>query len=55
MQDSFAVKIWLSAVLYAAIGLFGVVVLTRGGPSIEALTEGYGTAYLAPAHGIVQR
>ena len=51
MQGSFAARMWLGVVLYAAIGLFGVAVLTRGGASTAALTEGYGTA----AHAVVQR
>jgi len=51
MQGSFAARMWLGVVLYAAIGLFGVVILTRGGASTAALTEGYGTA----AHAVVQR
>jgi hypothetical protein len=55
MQGSFAARMWLGVVLYAAIGLFGVVVLTRGEPSTAALTEGYGTAYGTAAHAIVRR
>ncbi len=55
MQGSFAARMWLGVVLYAAIGLFGVVVLTRGEPSTAALTEGYGTAYGTAAHAVVQR
>jgi hypothetical protein len=51
MQGSFAARMWLGVVLYAAIGLFGVVVLTRGEPGTAALTEGYGTA----GHAVVQR
>jgi hypothetical protein len=55
MQGSFAARMWLGAVLYAAIGLFGVVVLTRGGPGTAALTEGYGTTYDTAAHAVVRR
>jgi hypothetical protein len=55
MQGSFAARMWLGAVLYAAIGLFGGVVLTRGGPSTAALTEGYGTTYDTAAHAVVRR
>ena len=51
MQGSFAVRMWLGVVLYTAIGLFGVIVLTRGGPGTAALTDGYGTA----AHAVVRR
>ena len=50
MQGSFAARMWLGVVLYAAIGLFGVVVLTRGEPSTAALTEGYSTDYGTAAH-----
>lgn len=50
MEASFAVRVWLSVVLYTAIGLFGIVALTRVGPSSEALTDGYGTV-LAHQHG----
>ena len=55
MQGSFAARMWLGAVLYDAIGLFGVVVLTRGGPGTAALTEGYGTTYDTAAHAVVRR
>lgn len=55
MQDSIAVRIWLGVALYAAIGLFGVVVLTHGGPNTAALTDGYGTAYDTAAHAGVRR
>ena len=58
MQGSFAARMWLGVVLYAAIGLFGVIVLTRGGASTAALTEGYGTAYGTygiAAHAVVRR
>jgi hypothetical protein len=55
IQGSVAVRMWLGVVLYAAIGLFGVVVLTRGGPSTAALTDGYGTTYGTAAHAIVRR
>jgi len=55
MQGSFAARIWLGVVLYAAIGLFGVVVLTRGEPGTAALTEGYGTTYDTAAHAVVRR
>jgi len=55
MQGSFAVRMWLGVVLYAAIGLFGVVILTRGGPSAAVLTDGCGTAYGTVAHAVVQR
>ena len=55
IQGSFAVRMWLGVVLYAAIGLFGVVVLTRGGPSTAALTEGYGTAHDTAATAKIHR
>jgi len=55
MQGSFAARMWLGVVLYAAIGLFGVIVLTRGGAGTAALTEGYGTAYGTAAHAVVRR
>ncbi len=46
---------WLGVALYAVIGLFGVVVLTRSGPSTAVLTDGYGTAYGTVAHAVVRR
>jgi hypothetical protein len=55
MQSSFAARMWLGVVLFAAIGLFGVVVLTRGEPSTAALTEGYGAAYGTAAQAAVRR
>jgi hypothetical protein len=55
MQGSFAVRMWLGVVLYAAIGLFGVVALTRGGPSTAALTDGYGTVHGTAAPEMIHR
>ena len=55
MQGSTAVRMWLGVVLYTAIGLFGVIVLTRGGPSTTALSDGYGTAYHVATPAAVRR
>jgi hypothetical protein len=40
---------WLGVVLYAAIGLFGVVIIHQGAPSAQQLTTGYGVVYSAIA------
>lgn len=49
MRNSFVFSVWAGAVLYAAVGLFGVVIFHGAGPITKALTDGYGIAYAAIA------
>ncbi len=42
MKGSFAISLLLGAAMYAAIGLFGVVVFHDAGPVTQAVSDGYG-------------
>jgi threonine/homoserine/homoserine lactone efflux protein len=45
MDNPVLFGMWLGALLYAAIGLLGVIALHDGVPSVHDLTAGYGVAY----------
>jgi hypothetical protein len=42
MQSPVALSLWLGAALYAAIGLFGVIMLHDADPSAQDAMSGYG-------------
>lgn len=50
MDNPFALNVWLGAILYALVGLFGVVLFYGAGPGTKALTDGYGVTYSAIAN-----
>ena len=45
MEKPFALTLWLGVMLYATIGLVGVVAFHQGAPDFQALSGGYGVAY----------
>ena len=45
MDNPILFSMWIGAVVYAAIGLLGVIALHDGVPSIHDLTTGYGVVY----------
>jgi hypothetical protein len=55
MEKSLPLSLWLGVVLYAAIGLFGVVIFRDAAPITQDATGGYGisitSALAAPETG----
>jgi hypothetical protein len=49
MEKPLAVSVWVAVALYAAIGLFGVVVFHDALPNTQQLTDGYGVGYTTTA------
>lgn len=49
MENSVPLSLWFGAALYAAIGLFGIVVFHELAPLGQQTTEGYGIGYAALA------
>ena len=49
MDNSFVFSIWLGAILYAFVGVFGLLVFYSHGPTTKALIDGYGVAENAVA------
>lgn len=49
MENSVPLSLWFGAALYAAIGLFGIVVFHELAPLGQQTTEGYGIGHTAPA------
>jgi hypothetical protein len=47
MENLQALTLWLGVALYAAIGLFGVIILHDAAPISDDTTAGYGIAYRA--------
>jgi hypothetical protein len=45
MENSVPLSLWFGVALYAAIGLFGVVVFHEFAPLGQQTTEGYGIGY----------
>jgi hypothetical protein len=45
MESSVPLSLWFGVALYAAIGLFGVVVFHEFTPLGQQTTEGYGIGY----------
>jgi len=45
VENPLTLSLWLGVVLYAAIGLFGVVIFRDAAPMGQDLTGGYGIAY----------
>jgi hypothetical protein len=45
MEKTLPLGIWVLVALYAATGLFGVLVFHDPLPSTERLTDGYGVSY----------
>lgn len=45
MDNPVLFSMWLGAVLYAAVGLLGVIALHDGMPSVHEMTSGYGVVY----------
>ena len=45
MERPFALTVWLAVMLYATIGLVGIVAFHQGAPDFQALSGGYGVAY----------
>ena len=45
MENSVPLSLWFGVALYAAIGLFGVVVFHETTPLAQQTTEGYGIGY----------
>ncbi len=45
MEKHFALTVWLGVMLYAIIGLIGVIAFHQGAPDFQALSGGYGAAY----------
>jgi hypothetical protein len=42
MQNPLALSVWLGVALYAAIGLFGVIIFHDGAPFMQNASGGYG-------------
>lgn len=51
MRNSVSVSLWFGMALYAAIGLFGVVVFHEIAPFGQQPADGYGIGYAALAVG----
>lgn len=49
MENSVPLSLWFGVALYAAIGLFGVVVFHEVAPLGQQTAEGYGIGYSALA------
>jgi hypothetical protein len=49
MENPLALRLWISVALYAALGVFGIVIFHDATPSIQNMTDGYGVAYTAIA------
>jgi hypothetical protein len=49
MDNPVLFSMLLGAVLYAAIGLLGVIALHDGVPSVHEMTSGYGVVYTTVA------
>jgi hypothetical protein len=45
MENSVPLSLWFGAALYAAIGLFGIVVFHELAPLSQQTTEGYGIGH----------
>ncbi|MDE1973331.1 MAG: hypothetical protein KGI48_09125 [Hyphomicrobiales bacterium] len=45
MEKLFALTVWLGVMLYATIGLVGIVAFHQGAPDFQALSGGYGVAF----------
>ncbi len=45
VENPLTVSLWAGVVLYAAIGLFGVVIFRDAAPIAQDLSGGYGIAY----------
>jgi hypothetical protein len=45
MENSVPLSLWFGVALYAAIGLFGVVVFHEFAPIGQQTTDGYGIGY----------
>ena len=45
MEKLFALTVWLGVMLYATIGLVGIVAFHQVAPDFQALSGGYGIAY----------
>lgn len=54
MENPLIASLWTAVVLYAAIGLIGIVVLHDGMPSILDVTSGYGVGYSKVAASTVR-
>ncbi len=44
MENPLALRLWISVALYAALGVFGIVIFHDATPSLQKMTDGYGVA-----------